>query len=235
MSNWFEKCYRQGFQNLGGDEALSKFNSKKLASYWKKVGAELVYLDVVHQQYVLYPSKVSLCEPVLRERNFIGEFVDECRKVGIRSGAYLTPFEHTSLSDGHPEYSQTKTDGSIHPGPDWAKETYWSCWNSPFLDKMCALLEECFNLYDFDAAFYDCLLSREGVCHCPACKKKFKNDTGHTLPSKHDLKDPVFREYLDWKRRSIAEACRRLVGAVRVRNSDVQVVVNTPAPWCGCD
>ncbi len=229
--SWFSKCFRQGFCNLGGPH-LETFDARELARRWQAAGAELVYMDAVHQNETLYPTAISTQSPHLKGRDLVQEFTDACRELGIRAGAYITPFEHTPFTSGHPEWCQTHTDGSGYEGQTWAPRDYWGCWNSPLLDKMCALLEECYGRYPLEAAFYDGLLSRHGVCHCPACATKFKADTGHELPGVHDNADPVFREYRAWKDHTLAEACRRLVRAVRVRNPNVQVVSNTPAAWC---
>lgn len=229
--SWFSKCFRQGFCNVGGNHLID-FDAKALARRWKDIGAELVYMDAVHQSDTLYPTSVSLQSPLLKGRDLVKEFTDECLAIGIRPGAYITPFEHTPFTTGKPELCQTMPDGTIFEGPSWARTNYWGCWNTPLLDKMCEVLEECFSRYPLEAAFYDGLLSRHGVCHCPSCKTKFKADTGHDLPKQNDNADPVFREYRAWKDHSLAEACRRVVQAVRVKNPNVQVVSNTPAAWC---
>jgi hypothetical protein len=229
--SWFSACFRQGFCNLGGPD-LATFDARALARRWKEIGAELVYMDAIHQTETLYPTALSLHAPYLKGRDLVKEFTDACRELGLRAGAYITPFEHTPFTKDHPEWCQTRTDGGEHEGQTWWPHNYWGCWNSPMLDKMVALLEECYSRYPFEAAFYDGLLSRHGVCHCPACQAKFKADTGHALPNAHDGADPIFREYLAWKDHTLAEACRRVVQAVRVKNPDVQVVTNTPAAWC---
>jgi len=229
--SWFSKCFRQGFANVGG-ESLKTFSGRKLAERWKEIGAELVYMDGIHQNETLFPTNLSTMAPGLEGRDLVKEFTDACRELGIRSGAYITPFEHTPFTRDHPEWCQMKTEGGLYEGPSWAPTNYWACWNSPFLDRMCALISEMFSRYPIDAAFFDGLLSRCGVCHCPSCAAKFKADTGLDLPNAHNLEDKAFREYLAWKDHSLAQACRRVVAATRVKNPNVQVVSNTPAAWC---
>jgi len=230
--SWFQKCFRQGFQNIGGPD-LASFDARKMVESWKERGAELVYMDAIHQVETLFPTPFSLLSPHLGGRDLVREFTDACRDTGIRPGVYITPLEHTPFSQDKPEWCQTKTDGSLHGGPGWAgTPNYWACWNSPFLDKMCELIADLFSRYPLEAAFFDGLLSRHGVCHCPSCAAKFKADTGHDLPGAHNLEDPAFREYLRWKGRTLAEATRRVIAATRVRNPHVEAVSNTPAAWC---
>jgi hypothetical protein len=232
-SNWFANCYRQGFKNLGNGPMVTTYNARQLARYWKETGAEVVYMNGIFQSHVMFPTANSELDPFLKGRDLMAEFTDECLKLGIRSGAYITPFEHFPFTKGHPEYSQTDTAGKIVPGsPSLGGEPYWACWNTPFLDRMCALISEMYTRYPLEAAFFDGLLSRHGVCHCPSCTARFKADTGFDLPGAHDMADPAFRSYYHWKNRTLTEACRRLVAATRARNPNVQVVSNTPVAWC---
>jgi hypothetical protein len=231
-ATWYSNCVRQGFANIGGPH-LKYFSARELVRRFKDQGAELIYLDGIHQNEVLYPTKLSVHAPILEGRDMMAEFMAACKEFDVHPGAYITPFEHTPLSRGHWDWSQTTTDGKQNPGPEWAHgDPYWACWNSPFLDKMCELIRELYTGYDLEAAFFDGLLSRHGVCHCPSCATKFKADTGHDLPGKHDNADPVFREYRHWKDRTLTDACTLLVAATRVRNPNVQPVSNAPAAWC---
>jgi hypothetical protein len=227
---WFEQCYRQGFQNLGG-KGLTTFDARALARSWHERGAELVYMNAIHGGEVLYPSTLAEMAPDLHGRDLVGELTDECRRLGLRSGAYISPLEHHPFTQAHPEWRQTRTDGGFH-GERLNPPIYWGCWNTEYLDRFCELVSELFSRYPLDAVFFDGLVARQGVCHCPSCTRKFKADTGHDMPGAHDLADPAFRAYLRWKDLSMAEACRRLVAATRVANPEVQAVSNTPAAWC---
>lgn len=232
-TSWFAGCFRQGFKNLG-QEAVTEFEARALARYWKNCGAELVYMNALHGGEVLYPSALSPMLHHLKGRDLVGELADECQRIGIRAGAYISPLQHQPDLLEHPEWRQTRTDGTFH-GESPKRTTppyYQACWNSPYLDRFCDLTTELFSRYPLDAAFFDGLVSCHGVCRCPGCAAKFKADTGFELPAAHDLDDPAFRAYLPWKDRTMAEAARRLVAATRRGGRDVQAVSNTPAAWC---
>jgi hypothetical protein len=228
--SWFETCYRQGFQNLGG-KGLTRFDARALARSWKERGAELVYMNAIHGGEVLYPSALAEMAPDLHGRDLVGELTDECRRLGLRSGAYISPLEHHPFTQAHPDWRQTRTDGTVY-GDGRKPPLYWACWNTEYLDRFGELVSELFTRYPLDAVFFDGLVARQGVCHCPSCTAKFTADTGFALPGAHDLEDPAFRAYLRWKDLSMAAACRRLVAATRVVNPEVQAVSNTPAAWC---
>ncbi len=225
---WLATCFRQGFKNLGGG-ALTRFDARALARGWKEDGAELVFMNAIHGGELLYASRLGSMSDHLKGRDLVGELVDECRRLGIRSGAYISPLQHQPFLREHPGWRQTQTDGSYHGR---RSGYYEGCWNSEYLDRFCELVSELFRLHPLDAVFFDGLVSRHGVCHCSACEAKFRADTGFVLPGAHDLADPAFRAYLPWKEQTLAEACRRLVEATRVVNPGVQAVSNSPAAWC---
>lgn len=42
-------------------------------------------------------------------------------------------------------------------------------------------------------------LSRNGICHCPACREKFSLETGHPhVPDRKDWADLIYRDWLRW-------------------------------------
>lgn len=97
--SWFSTCYRQGFTNLGGPR-MQQFDTRAFVQRWKDAGAELVYLDAIHQNETLFPTRLSRQAPILEGRDLVGEFVDACRACRVRpkahqrsavSGTWLTP------------------------------------------------------------------------------------------------------------------------------------------------
>ena len=235
MSNWFQKCFRQGFKNIGNAPFIAEFDARKLVKYWKDAHADLVYMDAITQSCTLFPTPHSEMASNLCHRNLMKQFTDACTEFDIRCGVYVTPLEHTPFTAGHDDWCQTQTNGSRHDGPSWAGDNwYWACWNSPFLDRMCELLRDLFERYPrIELLQYDGLLSRWGVCHCPACKQKYRDEFGRELPATHDRRDENFRNYVAWKFRTLTEAARKLNAAIRHKNPEVIIDTNTPAAWCG--
>src|ERR1035437_9987920 len=159
-TSWFQRCFRQGFQNIGGPDMV-KFSARKMVESWKERGAEIVYMDTIHQTDTTYPATLSTMSPHLGGRDLVAEFVEACWDFGIRPAAYVPPLEHVPFTKDRPEWCQTQTDGSMHAASDWAgSSNYWACWNTPFLDRMCDLIAELFTRYPLEAAFFDGLLSR---------------------------------------------------------------------------
>lgn len=65
------------------------------------------------------------------------------------------------------------------------------------------ILKEAISRYPLDGIFFNMIGyttsdysgNYYGICQCENCKKRFHDSTGHTLPTKADMNDPVFREY----------------------------------------
>jgi len=55
-----------------------------------------------------------------------------------------------------------------------------------------------FNMIGYTTADYSGV--NYGICQCDNCKKRFHDSTGHMLPVKADMSDPVFREYNAFKK-----------------------------------
>ncbi len=225
--SWLDRSYRQGFKNLSYQAGLAEFDSVALARHWKALGADLVYMDALTPQGSLYQSKLLSRPPTLGDRDLCAPFIAECRKLGMRAGAYVVPLDLRPLLEGHPDWLQTKTDGTPHAAGSYG------CWNSPYFDRVCAAVKDLFARYAFDAAFFDGLLSRHGVCHCPYCAEQYRAAFKSDLPKAHDRSDPNFQRYVLWKKETFSAACRKLAAACRAGRPRLVLTSNTPTTWCG--
>jgi len=234
-TDWYGNCYRQGFKNLGATPMVGKFDAVELVKYWKDTGAEVVFMNAFFKSYSLYPSKLTVIDPNLNGRDLVKEFCNACKKHGMKSAAYLQTQNHWPFMVDRPEWNQTRTDGTLYGGaPVYSMEpAYWqACYNSPYIDKMAELIHETLSLYHFDAAFIDETYNREGICHCPFCKDKFRKKYGVELPLKDDISDPVYRKAMEFKYDSFRGGIMRCVDAIRAENPDIAIVLNDVSGHC---
>lgn len=234
-TNWYGNCYRQGFKNLGGTKMVETFDARQLVKHWQEAGAELVFMNVFYSGYALYPSKLTVQDPNLKGRDLVKQFVDACKEFGVRPGGYVTPQNHYPFMAGHPDWCQTKTDGTLHLGMGYMlPDSPYSdaCFNAPIVEKLEELLRESFSRYKLDAAFFDNAFTREGICQCRFCKEKFKALTGHDLPKNDDWSDAVFRRALQFKYDTFREGMLRLVKAAREQTPDLAIVHNNVGSYC---
>lgn len=239
-TDWFGNCYRQGFKNLGATPMVGTFDAWRLARYWKDAGAEVVFMNAIFKSYTLYPTSISVQDPFLKGRDLVQEFCEACAREGLRPGAYIQPQHLWPFMDGHPEWCQTRTDGTLYGSvlQDYDAPVYReACYNSPYTDQIEALIRECFTRYPFEAAFYDETYTREGLCHCRFCKERFKTETGLALPKQNDWSDPLFRRAVQFKYATFRRGILRCVEAARAARPDLAIVLNnvsTTCHWCAC-
>lgn len=98
-----------------GDENPQIFNPKKLdAKQWVKAAKEGGFKELIlvakhHDGFCLWPSKYT--EHSIKnssykngEGDIVREFVDACRKNGLKIGLYLSPWDRNHKDYGKPEY-----------------------------------------------------------------------------------------------------------------------------------
>jgi Hypothetical glycosyl hydrolase 6 len=99
------------------------------------------------------------------------------------------------------------------------------------------ILKEAITKYPLDGIFfnmvgyttYDYSFVDHGICQCENCKKRFKDSTGHTLPVKTDMSDPVFREYNAFKKVTADKLFNQIQQHIRTLNPKLMVYTYSDA------
>lgn len=97
------------------------------------------------------------------------------------------------------------------------------------------ILKEAITKYPLDGIFFNMIGytvsdysgNNYGICQCENCKKKFHDSTGHTLPIKTDMNDPVFREYNAFKKTTADKLFNQIGSYIRTLNP--KLMINTYA------
>ena len=97
------------------------------------------------------------------------------------------------------------------------------------------ILKEAITSYSLDGIFFnnigyttsDYSGNNYGICQCENCKKRFHDSTGHTLPVKADMNDPVFIEYNAFKKTTADELFNRIKN--HIKSLDPKIMINTYA------
>jgi hypothetical protein len=97
------------------------------------------------------------------------------------------------------------------------------------------ILKEAITTYPLDGIFFNMIGytttdysgNYYGICQCENCKKRFHDSTGHTLPVKADMNDPVFREYNAFKKTTADQLFRKIGGYIKSLNP--RLMINTYA------
>jgi len=116
-----------------------------------------------HHGLSYYPTKIGRMHPHLK-RDLLGEQIEACREIGVRCPIYLSAGIDEWMALNHPEWLIVGKNGA-------GKEPLAAGWNlmrfnSPYLDYLCAQIEEVVNLWaDNDGIFLDIIAPRHDYSH----------------------------------------------------------------------
>lgn len=99
------------------------------------------------------------------------------------------------------------------------------------------ILKEAITTYPLDGIFFnmagyvtmDYSFVDHGICQCENCRKRFKDSTGHALPVKADMNDPVYREYNAFKKVTSEGLFNRIQQHIRTLNPKLILYTYTDA------
>lgn len=208
-TSWVQDCLRWGQVNLRELEPATMdvgwwaeyFQRTRIDGLTVNAGGIIAY----------YPTRIPhhRRSPVLGDRDLLGEIVAVAKKQGLRVLARLDVGK-TGLEafSSHPEWFCRTADGNIVRYLD--SDLYFTCVNGPYYyDFTAQIIREVHARYDVDGFFdngWQSMPRSEGICHCGRCSEKFRKDTGHTLPAAADWKDRVWRDWVQWRYKCLADA-----------------------------
>ncbi len=177
-----------------------------------------------HHGWSYHPTKISRMHPNLKF-NLLREQIDACHEVGIKVPVYISAGLNDRLAEIHSDWRQVAPDGSFS---GWTKAPFnpgfkLFCFNSGYLDYLCAVTEEVAALFpDADGLFFD--IVNQGECCCPKCIRDMISG-GFDPEKPEDRKRFAHQVLLTYH--------RRVTAAARVRNPDMPVFHNkasSPGP-----
>ncbi|MBQ9501103.1 MAG: beta-galactosidase trimerization domain-containing protein, partial [Lentisphaeria bacterium] len=145
--------------------------------------------------------------------------MDACHEIGIKVPIYLTGGLNNLASSEHPEWREISPDGQY---AGWSKTPlapgfHKMCFNTPYLDYLCALLREAVTLFpDADGVFIDII--SQGQCCCPRCMEDMQKQ-GFDPENEADRKRFARQVLMNYYRRSVE--------SVRCRNANMPVFHNS--------
>lgn len=146
-------------------------------------------------------------------RDFLGEYVAEAHKRGIRVMIYFNVHWYTeAFGEKHPDWRQITESGKpvsgvYDNGTDFCLNSPWRQWCFQVLRDLCA--------YGVDGIFYDGPIFRADTCYCAHCRAKYRREHGAEMPSKKIRRGADFKRLLDFQVRSMAEFLRESNAVVK--------------------
>ena len=155
--------------------------------------------------------------------------IDKCHEVGIKVIA-RTDFSKVrrEIFEQHPDWAYRTADGGLME----YNGNIQVCLNGGFQQEyQFKIIEEVLKTFPFDGIFYnmagfqpwDYSWKYYGMCHCDACREKFKKRFGLDLPTSEDMKDPVYRKYRIFTEECSKKHERDLADFVKSINPNVAV------------
>lgn len=165
------------------------------------------------------------------EGDLVGDLINGLHDKGIKViGRFDFSKINETLAAKKPEWLYVSTEGKnvnyngqVHTCPNGGYQQEYGM----------EILEEAITKYPLDGIFFNMIGyttsdysgNYYGICQCDNCKNKFQEATGHTLPVKADMNDPVFREYSTFKK-TTSEKLFKEIGN-HIKKLDPSIMINT--------
>lgn len=149
-----------------------------------------------HHGYSYHPSKVNEMNPTLKFDLLRAE-LDACAEIGVRAPVYISAGLDEKDAVTHHEWLQRGKDNWMNE-PDFSKPGYHGlCFNTPYLDKLIAEIEEVMQNYNPCEIFLD--IVGERMCWCDKCRADM-TAAGLDFNNDNDVRNfgkKIYRNYLD--------------------------------------
>lgn len=173
----------------------SEFNKKEFQETLKlgHVNSITVF-SKCHHGYSFHPTEVNEMHPTLNF-DLLGAQLEACREIGVRAPVYISAGFDEKDAVAHPEWLNRNKDDSCG---GFMRAGYHSlCFNTPYLDKLLAEIEEVMQKYCPEEIFLD--IVGERTCYCAKCRADMQK-LGLSYLNEDDAKEfgkKVYRHYLD--------------------------------------
>lgn len=153
-------------------EGIGKEFDKKQFQAALKVGHvdSITVFSKCHHGYAYHPSKANEIHPHL-DFDLLAAQIEAAHEIGVKTPVYISAGFDERMARRHPEWLVRNGDETTVGARNFLEPGYHKfCIGSPYLDFLCAQIEEVCERYDADGIFLDIV----GVqpCYCQNCVKE---------------------------------------------------------------
>jgi hypothetical protein len=195
---WYRRTRRWGQTNIT-EKDPDRYDIPFWRDYWKRTQVQGVIVNA-GGIVAYYPSKFPLQHRAefLNGRDLYGELAKAAHDDGLVVVARMDSNRTAQdFFDAHPDWFARDAGGN----PYRAADKFVTCVNSPYYDEyLPSVLTEIIER-SHPEGFADNSwsgLTRDSICYCENCKRKFRDKAGQAIPTKQDWTDPVYRQWIDW-------------------------------------
>lgn len=177
-----------------------------------------------------YPTKLPYhFRNTYMKGDLVGDLIKGLHSKGIKViGRFDFSKINETLAAKKPEWLYVSTagknvnyNGQVHTCPNGGYQQEYGM----------EILKEAITNYPLDGVFFNMIGyttsdysgNYYGICQCGNCRKKFHDSTGHTLPVKADMNDPVFREYNAFKKTTADQLFKRIGNHIKSLNPELMI------------
>lgn len=204
---------------------LSRYRPEAIAEAAEATGAEAAMLYFQsHLGLCYYPTEVGVRHRCAAERDLAGEALAAVTAKGLASCAYYSVnFNNRAWLDHEDWRLEPAAPAAVGPLP---RERYGIvCLNNRdyrrFVD---AQIDEIVG-YPVDAMFFD-MMWWNGVCTCPSCRARYRDEEGAEIPITVDWRDAAWTRFQAARERWLAELSIELRARARAVRPELEVYHN---------
>ncbi len=120
-----------------------------------------------HHGWMYYPSQAFPSHPTMK-KDLFGMMLDAAKELNITVEAYFSVGYDEVIALEHSDWLIRNKEQKLDSTPDFFTPGYHQfCMNTPYLDRVCAQIEETLTQYKVDGIFLDIVGVRQ--CYCSSC------------------------------------------------------------------
>jgi len=203
------------FHTSGAIAGIGSHFSKEQFQQALKEGCvnSITVFSKCHHGWSYHPTTANEIHPGL-DFDLLGAQLEACREIGVNAPVYISAGLDEKDAVRHPEWLNVSSPGA---GVDYVNNPGYHllCYNTPYLDKLIAQVEEVMEKYHPSGIFLD--ISNVRHCYCAHCVASMRaqgldpKNPGHV----HQMGEQVYANY-----------CRRVEEAVRKYSPDCKIFHN---------
>jgi hypothetical protein len=229
MSGWFDRPMRWVQLTLVENDP-GRFDVQFWLDYFRRLHADAATLSA-GGIVAYYPTDVPLHHRSawLGQSDPFGALVTGCRALGMHVVARTDPHAvREEVRIAHPEWISVTSAGEQRR--HWANRDLWvTCalgpYNFEFMDQV---HREIVSRYKVDGIFSNRWAQQGGDCFCANCQANFKQATGKELPQTTDARNPLRREFIEWRKARLTALWKKWDATVQAANPEARFIPNGP-------
>ncbi|MBS1871829.1 MAG: Tat pathway signal protein [Acidobacteria bacterium] len=195
---WYRRTYRWGQTNVTEKDPV-RYDVAWWRDFWKRTYTQGVIINA-GGIVAYYPSKFPLQHRAefLGDRDLYGELAAAAHSVGL---VVLARMDSNRAAEDFYQAHRDWFTRDIEGRPYRAADKYVTCVNSAYYDEYIPeVMREIIGRSKPEGLTDNSWsgLSRDMICYCDNCARKFRDTAGQALPRKHDWDNPVFRRWIEW-------------------------------------